>query len=68
MKLKRKLFALCVVAMAGLLISGGVSLYTMKKIMVQEREEQISELVELARAAVEKAYALEQSGGNHPEN
>jgi methyl-accepting chemotaxis protein len=62
MKLKQKLFALCIVAVAGLLISGGVSLYTMKKIMVQEREEQITELVELARAAAEKAYALEQSG------
>ncbi|MBR7781576.1 methyl-accepting chemotaxis protein [Undibacterium luofuense] len=62
MKLKQRLFALCMVAIAGLLISGGISLYAIKKIMVHEREDQITELVELARAATEKAYALEQSG------
>ena len=62
MKLKQRLFTLCIVAIAGLLISGGISLYAIKKIMVHEREDQIIELVELARAATEKAYALEQSG------
>ncbi|WP_374518330.1 methyl-accepting chemotaxis protein [Undibacterium squillarum] len=62
MKLKHRLFALCMVAVAGLLISAGISLFAIKKIMVHEREDQIKELVFLARAATEKAYALEQSG------
>ncbi|WP_295750566.1 methyl-accepting chemotaxis protein [Undibacterium sp.] len=62
MKLSTRIILLCVVTLLGIISVSGVSLFTLRQTMVEERSAHISEFVELAHAAVEKAYALEQSG------
>lgn len=62
MKLSTRIILLCLVTLLGIIGVSAVSLFTLRQTMVEERSSHISELVELANAAVEKAYALEQSG------
>ena len=62
MKLRTKIIWLCATTLVGILIIAMISLNTLKRTMLQEREAQLSLLVTLAKAASEKVYAQEQSG------
>ncbi|MDR6739988.1 MULTISPECIES: methyl-accepting chemotaxis protein [Herbaspirillum] len=62
MKLRTKIIWLCATTLVGILIIAMVSLTTLRRTMMEEREAQLSLLVTLAKAAAEKAQALEQSG------
>ncbi|MRT31134.1 MULTISPECIES: methyl-accepting chemotaxis protein [Herbaspirillum] len=62
MKLRTKIIWLCATTLVGILIIAMVSLNTLRRTMMEEREAQLSLLVTLAKAAAEKAQALEQSG------
>ncbi len=62
MKLRQRLILLCLIAITGMVIIASMSLLALRQAMVSERYEQVSDLVILARAAVEKAYAQEQAG------
>jgi methyl-accepting chemotaxis protein len=62
LKLRTKIIWLCATTLVGILIIAMVSLNTLRRTMMEEREAQLSLLVTLAKAAAEKAQALEQSG------
>jgi methyl-accepting chemotaxis protein len=62
MKLSTRIILLCIVTLLGICAISAVSLFTLRQTMMSERTAHISEFVELANAAVGKAYALEQSG------
>ncbi|MDC8756172.1 methyl-accepting chemotaxis protein [Janthinobacterium fluminis] len=62
MKLSTRILLLCISTLLGIVIIATVSLFSLRQTMMAERAAQITTLVELANAAVEKAYALEQSG------
>jgi methyl-accepting chemotaxis protein len=62
LKLRTKIIWLCATTLVGILIIAMVSLTTLRRTMMEEREAQLSLLVTLAKAAAEKAQALEQSG------
>jgi methyl-accepting chemotaxis protein len=62
MKLSTRILMLCASTLLGITLIGVISLYTLRQTMMAERTAQISALVELANASIEKSYALEQSG------
>nr|WP_079216415.1 methyl-accepting chemotaxis protein [Herbaspirillum robiniae] len=62
MKLRTKIIYLCATTLIGILVIAMVSLNTLKKTMLEEREAQLSLLVTLAKAASEKVYEQEKSG------
>jgi methyl-accepting chemotaxis protein len=61
-KLRTKIILLCAPTLLGILIIAMVSLNTLKNTMLDEREAQLSLLVTLAKASLEKVYGMEQSG------
>ena len=62
MTLRSRILLLCITTLLGIVLIAAFSLYSLRQTMMAERVEQLTVLVELANAAVEKAYALEQSG------
>ncbi|WP_317205362.1 methyl-accepting chemotaxis protein [Janthinobacterium sp.] len=62
MKLSTRILLLCGSTLLGIILIATVSLFSLRQTMMAERVAQISTLVELANASVEKAYAQEQSG------
>ena len=62
MTLRSRILLLCFSTLLGIVLIASFSLYSLRQTMMAERVEQLTVLVELANAAVEKAYALEQSG------
>jgi methyl-accepting chemotaxis protein len=62
MKLSTRIILLCAITLFGISIISAISLYSLRQTMTKERTEQISNMVEMAHAAIAKAYALEQSG------
>ncbi|MBJ7314150.1 methyl-accepting chemotaxis protein [Rugamonas sp. CCM 8940] len=62
MKLSTRILLLCAATLLGILAIATVSLIALRATMMEERTAQLSNLVELANASVEQAYALEQSG------
>ena len=62
MTLRSRILLLCFSTLLGIILIASFSLYSLRQTMMAERVGQLSVLVELANAAVEKAYALEQSG------
>ncbi|MFZ6657519.1 methyl-accepting chemotaxis protein [Undibacterium sp. TJN19] len=62
MKLSTRIILLCAITLLGITVISGISLYSLRQTMMKERTEQISDLVTLAHAAIEKAYAQEQAG------
>ncbi|MDP1979640.1 methyl-accepting chemotaxis protein [Undibacterium sp.] len=62
MKLSTRIILLCAITLFGISVISAISLYSLRQTMKKERTEQISNMVEMAHAAIEKAHALEQSG------
>ena len=62
MKLSTRIVLLCAPTLLGIVIIAMVSLNTLKNTMLEERTAQLSLLVTLADASLNKIYALEQSG------
>ena len=62
MKLQTRIVLLCSVALLSMAVLAAVSLSTLRQSMVQERTAQLSKLVILAHAALERLYAQEQGG------
>ncbi|MFZ6674122.1 methyl-accepting chemotaxis protein [Undibacterium sp. Xuan67W] len=62
MKLRTRIILLCISTLLGITVIASVSLYTLHQTMMSERVAQISNMVEMASGAIDKAYALEQSG------
>ncbi|EJM95645.1 methyl-accepting chemotaxis protein [Herbaspirillum sp. YR522] len=62
MKLRTKILLLCAPTLLGIVIIAMVSLNTLKRTMLEERTAQLSLLVTLAKAALEKVHASEQAG------
>ncbi|MEI7612009.1 MAG: methyl-accepting chemotaxis protein [Betaproteobacteria bacterium] len=62
MKLKTRVWILISAAMIGMLVVATVSLVTLRNTMMSERKEQLSTLVALAHASLERAYEKEKSG------
>ena len=62
MTLRSRILLLCFTTLLGIILIASASLYSMRQGLMAERVEQLTVLVELANASVEKAYALEQSG------
>ncbi|OYO29976.1 methyl-accepting chemotaxis protein [Janthinobacterium sp. PC23-8] len=62
MTLRSRILLLCFSTLLGIVLIASFSLYSLRQTMMAERTGQVSVLIELANAAVEKAYALEQSG------
>jgi len=62
LKLRTKIIWLCATTLIGILVIAAVSLTTLRRTMMEEREAQLSLLVTLAKAAAEKAQAQEQAG------
>ena len=62
MTLRSRILILCFSTLLGIVLIASFSLYSLRQTMMAERVEQLTVLVELANASVEKAYALEQSG------
>ena len=62
MTLRSRILLLCFSTLLGIVLIASFSLYSLRQTMMAERVEQLTVLVELAHASVEKAYALEQSG------
>ena len=62
MKLSSRIILLCAITLLGISVISAISLYSLRQTMMRERTAQISDQVTLAYAAIEKAYALEQSG------
>jgi len=62
MTLRSRILLLCFSTLLGIVLIASFSLYSLRQTMMAERVEQLTVLVELANAAVEKAHALEQSG------
>ncbi|MES2076121.1 MAG: methyl-accepting chemotaxis protein [Pseudomonadota bacterium] len=62
MKLSTRILLLCAATLLGIVTIATVSLFSLRATMMQERSAQLTNLIELANAAVEKAYAQEQSG------
>jgi methyl-accepting chemotaxis protein len=62
LKLSTRIVLLCAPTLLGIVIIAMVSLNTLKNTMLEERTAQLSLLVTLADASLNKIYALEQSG------
>ena len=62
MTLRSRILLLCFSTLLGIILIAAFSLYSLRQTMMAERVGQLTVLVELANASVEKAYALEQSG------
>ncbi|MFZ6742199.1 methyl-accepting chemotaxis protein [Undibacterium sp. JH2W] len=62
MKLSTRIILLCAITLFGISVISAISLYSLRQTMTKERTEQISNMVEMAHAAIAKAYALEQAG------
>jgi len=62
MTLRSRILLLCFSTLLGIVLIASFSLYSLRQTMMAERVEQLTVLVELANASVEKAYTLEQSG------
>ena len=62
MTLRSRILLLCFSTLLGIILIAAFSLYSLRQTMMAERVGQLTVLVELANAAVEKAHALEQSG------
>jgi methyl-accepting chemotaxis protein len=62
MTLRSRILLLCISTLLGIVLIASFSLYSLRQTVMAERVEQLTVLVELANASVEKAYALEQSG------
>jgi methyl-accepting chemotaxis protein len=61
-KLRTKIILLCAPTLLGIVIIAMVSLNSLKRTMLEERTAELSLLVTLAHASLEKVYASEQSG------
>ncbi len=62
MKLKTRIIWLCAATLLGLVILSAVALTTLYRSMMSERTAQLSNLVQLAHAAAQKAHEQEKSG------
>ena len=62
MKLRTRILLLCAAALLGMLVLAAVSLSTLRQTMLKERTAQLSTLVVLAQAAMEKLHAQEKAG------
>jgi methyl-accepting chemotaxis protein len=57
MKLRTRILLLCAAALIGMVLLAAVSVSTLKQTMMAERTAQLSTLVELAHASLEKLHA-----------
>ena len=62
LNMKTRVWILIAVAMISIVLVATVSLFTLRTTMMTERKEQLSTLVELVHASVERAYEKERSG------
>jgi methyl-accepting chemotaxis protein len=62
MKLRNRILLLCAAALTGMVVLAAVSLTTLRQTMLKERTAQLSTLVVLAHASLEKLHAREQAG------
>ncbi|MDM0019466.1 methyl-accepting chemotaxis protein [Variovorax saccharolyticus] len=62
MKLRTRILLLCAAALLGLVVLASVSLNTLRQTMMKERTAQLSTLVVLANASLEKLHAQEKAG------
>lgn len=62
MRLKTRVLIIIAAALVGLVIMGGVGLYTMRQSMYEERRAQISQLLDFADSELKYFYSLETSG------
>jgi len=62
MKLKSRILLLCAAALLGMVVLAAVSLSTLRQAMMKERTAQLSTLVVLAHASLERLHAQEQAG------
>jgi methyl-accepting chemotaxis protein len=62
MKLRTRILLLCAAALLGMVVLASVSLSTLRQSMMKERTAQLSTLVVLANASLERLYEQEKSG------
>ncbi|MBB3212335.1 ABC-type microcin C transport system permease subunit YejB [Herbaspirillum sp. Sphag1AN] len=62
MKLRNRIILLCIPTLLGIIILSLVSLNSLRNTLLEQRKAELTVLVTLAKAAMEKTYALEQSG------
>nr|WP_093380740.1 methyl-accepting chemotaxis protein [Variovorax sp. OV329] len=62
MKLRNRILLLCVAALLGMVVLAAVSLSTLRQSMMKERTAQLSTLVVLAHASLERLHAQEKAG------
>ena len=62
MKLRTRILLLCAAALLGMVVLASVSLSTLRQSMMKERTAQLSTLVVLAHASLERLYEQEKSG------
>ncbi len=62
MKLRTRILLLCAAALLSMLVLAAVSLSTLRQTMTKERTAQLSTLVVLAQASLEKLHAREKAG------
>jgi methyl-accepting chemotaxis protein len=62
MKLRTRIFLLCAAALLGMVVLASVSLSTLRQSMMKERTAQLSTLVVLANASLERLHEQEKSG------
>lgn len=62
MKLRNRILLLCASALLGMVLLAAISLSTLRQTMTKERTAQMSTLVELAHAALDKLYEQEKAG------
>lgn len=65
MTLRSRILLLCFSTLLGIVLIASFSLYSLRQTMMAERVEQLTVLVELANASVEKAYATGTVGQAH---
>ncbi|CAG9168976.1 methyl-accepting chemotaxis protein [Cupriavidus respiraculi] len=62
MKLRTRILLLCVAALVGMVLLAAISLSTLRQSMMKERTAQLSTLVTLAHASLERIHAREKAG------
>jgi len=62
MKLSTRIWGLIVAAMLGMIVLSGVALYVQRQNMMEERQNQLANLVELARASLNTIHEREKAG------
>ena len=62
MKLRTRIILLCTAALLGMVVLAAVSLSTLRQTMMTERTKQLTTLVTLANAALERLHAQETAG------